>query len=639
MSHGFDRYRDESYRRLLHQAYVFFGDRGHAEKALRSAYAAASQAWPTVDRLGDRDAWMRRRMFTWQPADRRRTSRGRRKAGQHHSSPRWQGRTLLADLGALPRRARWLLVAHHLAGHDLAFIAWELSISERVAQDSLERAEQDLRRNHPEIAEHGMVAALDALGADLPDRPRLSAAHVRRAGGRRRRMQVLIAGMCVPALAIAAGFWVVEQPSNTDAVPNAAAAPDLSVTRGAYVAAQAAQSAGPTRDSPEPQATPDSSESQPFSGLGEWLLGEGDAAALAHAFAWQRVTSAHDEIDAQAYGDCVSSVLADSSIQHAWLRSFRAWRPQPVVQADQSVTVWPGEDAAEAAMGRIVGAFTGCEGHHVATYSSVDGLGAGAWLITLRYVGEQGIHTQQVAVVRSGPTVTFLSVDAAPAVEISAQAVLGVLADGVERICAHTPLAGEQCTHDPSKPRPVHLPDAEPDGFLTPTDLPLFSDVRRPWVATQPHAGAPDRSESSCTLADFAQATAGNVRTRSYVIPKATKIPTVFGMRETTARFPGTDQATAFVANVTDAVAGCHQRESSMSIVHAEHHDSGSAATHLWTIKQRVSAEKSMTIRVAIVRAGDQVAQIRFTPAGGYDIDQQAFLDIAQRAAQRLTPG
>jgi hypothetical protein len=56
----------------------------------------------------------------------------------------------------------------------------------------------------------------------------------------------------------------------------------------------------------------------------------------------------------------------------------------------------------------------------------------------------------------------------------------------------------------------------------------------------------------------------------------------------------------------------------------------------VWQLRQKVSKQKVVTFRVALVRFGHTVAEVTFTPVGTYDVSQVEFVALARRAAVRL---
>ena len=60
------------------------------------------------------------------------------------------------------------------------------------------------------------------------------------------------------------------------------------------------------------------------------------------------------------------------------------------------------------------------------------------------------------------------------------------------------------------------------------------------------------------------------------------------------------------------------------------------ASGTVWRVGFELDGGQKVYYRTAIVRRGADVAQVTFTPAGQYDISQEQFRAIAQRAATRL---
>jgi hypothetical protein len=55
-----------------------------------------------------------------------------------------------------------------------------------------------------------------------------------------------------------------------------------------------------------------------------------------------------------------------------------------------------------------------------------------------------------------------------------------------------------------------------------------------------------------------------------------------------------------------------------------------------WTMRFELGPERYLSYRMGLVRAGDRVAQVTFSPADRYDITAGAFERLLVRAGQRL---
>jgi hypothetical protein len=126
------------------------------------------------------------------------------------------------------------------------------------------------------------------------------------------------------------------------------------------------------------------------------------------------------------------------------------------------------------------------------------------------------------------------------------------------------------------------------------------------------------------------------VKARSYVIPGARQLPDTFGMTETLGTFSSAKKAHTFVGAVAAAVAGCSDRQLTLSVSDTAPVTSGPGSGYVWRIGLQTSASTTLEFRVALVRVGSTVAEVTFTPGGGYDVDPAGFATLATRATQRL---
>ncbi len=178
--------------------------------------------------------------------------------------------------------------------------------------------------------------------------------------------------------------------------------------------------------------------------------------------------------------------------------------------------------------------------------------------------------------------------------------------------------------------------DATAEGFLSVVDLPLVPGVTDPWVATDPARVTGNPSATACDQTRFTGNGGSKTTSRSYVIPEAPQVPTLFGLTETRAAFASDQAARDFIADVARRVASCQQRQVTLSVPQSTSFSERRASGWVWQFRQKVSKEKIAIFRVALVRFGSEVAEVTFTPAGAYDVPQPSFIALAQRAATRL---
>ena len=64
----------------------------------------------------------------------------------------------------------------------------------------------------------------------------------------------------------------------------------------------------------------------------------------------------------------------------------------------------------------------------------------------------------------------------------------------------------------------------------------------------------------------------------------------------------------------------------------------GARATEIriWEVRTEISETEEVRFRTALVRAGNRVVQLTFTPTGRADLDDGDFQRLAERALERL---
>jgi hypothetical protein len=174
-------------------------------------------------------------------------------------------------------------------------------------------------------------------------------------------------------------------------------------------------------------------------------------------------------------------------------------------------------------------------------------------------------------------------------------------------------------------------------GFLTALDLPVFSGLTEPWVATSPSAVKSNPAATACDQADFAAARARGLQARSYVVPSARTLATIFGMTETRGTFRSVQSASAFLKQVSQNVRRCHDRQLSLDVKSSSVFQVEQGTARSWTITLAASKSRDLTFKVALFRAGTTVGQVTFTPTPRYDLSNAEYAALVRRAALRAT--
>jgi RNA polymerase sigma factor (sigma-70 family) len=188
-----DFYRTTS-PRTLRYAYGLTGDLPLAQDVTQEAYARAWQRWRTVSEHHDVEAWLRvvitRLVFDWWRRLGVRRSRMERPATV--PPPSEETVLLSAALQQLPRSQARALALHYLLDLPIAQIAAQTGVAEGTVKSWLSRGRAGLA----EMLRDEVEAAKLAPAQDVQER-----------GTRRRRTQMIVAGIAVLAVLAGLGFW------------------------------------------------------------------------------------------------------------------------------------------------------------------------------------------------------------------------------------------------------------------------------------------------------------------------------------------------------------------------------------------------------------------------------------------------
>ncbi len=207
------------------------------------------------------------------------------------------------------------------------------------------------------------------------------------------------------------------------------------------------------------------------------------------------------------------------------------------------------------------------------------------------------------------------------------------LNDSVAKVCKES---GGRCTNDievvgTDPPRTSMAPE-----FLGIVDLPPIADIDKVWVGIRPFRPKVNPATTQCDSANFRAKSVRSTQSRVFVIPEARELPQAFGVAETVGRFRSDGAAKDFVQKIEQRVAACPDDNLSANVDEKTAIKAGNDRGTAWRVGLEVNKKSRVFYRMAIVRHGSDVAQVTFTPAGKFDINQKTFAALAKRAAQRL---
>lgn len=300
----------------------------------------------------------------------------------------------------------------------------------------------------------------------------------------------------------------------------------------------------------------------------------------------------------------------------------------------QSIEVARDPASANEAYQRSTAWFSACEVPRLQLTGTYRATGSFGDVLLLRFVvhGETD-RTYTVGLGWSG-TVTSTVVHETDAVEGPAiEDFAATVNSSFQQLCRDS---GGQCDADLTVTPADPLPLPEDPGFLGVLDLPAITGISSVWGRAEADDTATNPAATACDLADFGAA-GGTASTRIFLLPEAQGLAKTFGLVETVGTFPTVDAATAFVDQVQASVNTCPQNNLAASVVEASTFgDVADFRGATWTLTLQVESGDPVTVRSAIVQRGTSVAQVLFTPSGATDLPAETFVEVAQRATERL---
>ena len=601
---AFDEFYKETRGRLLLQTYALTGDLGASRAAVRDAFVLAWHHWRKVSRLEDPETAVR--PTAWRHAQRRHTARlWHRDKGLDP-----EVKEILDILGRLTMRQRKALLLTQVADISIAQMAREIGLpleeAERELQDAV--AEFTKLREVPTVGIRSAFAPLERATADSRF-PRSTI--IRRAGAARRRTHTTVGALAAVAVFLLSGTLVTDAAGVRPTLDRATAGTDSSETV----------------DAPPEVLLPDTSlvtatQLDNFFGNRTWTQGRTDANGQ----------GSRDVLP------CQLEPYADPAGTEALVRTFSGTGDGPRASAVQMSEASTTPKAARRTFHTLVDWFAGCADSRVQLIATrtVAQVGDQALQFVLRSY-DRPITTMVVGVSRSGiyntTTVDSFETDARPDVDASGE----LLATAVNGLCDLED-AGGCATDRPELEFTTPVPAGEAPALLSEVDLPPVSEVELPWAGTEPERVASNMAATRCDNAaftgEFQGAKFAHAFTRTFVIPDA-DLPDEFGLTETVGALPA-KQATGFVEDVRQSLAGCAERDMGTDVTVGPRTDDEDRALTIWHLTTELSDERSLTYSMAIMRNGTSVGQLSFVEAPDVTMAPGDFEALAYRALDRL---
>lgn len=596
---SFEGFYQDVRGRLLVQTYALTGDLSAAQKAVHDTLVTAWHHWPKVSWLEDPEAWARPQ--AWARAQRRHTAR----LWQRDRDVEPEVKDTLDALAKLSTLERRVLLLTHLTALPLDQLAREVGLTQTRTERELQTASAQfaLHRAIPSTSIHAVFepVAASIVGVRWPRTTVLT-----RAGSSRRRVHTAT-GVLVAAAALVVSGSLVGHAG--DVRPKLG---DRAVT--------VAQEPRASSQAPAPAPPP----------LTEDALLGADTVGSTITGRWSV-----DETSNNTQGDglalpCQQARYSDPEGRAALLRRLSAGTSR----VGQLVEASAGANAARAAYDTALGWYAGCSEPRVQLLSTqrVDGVGDTARLLVLRDWDAPGT-SMVVGLARTG-SLTTTTVSRRPATRKPGLADdTALLADAVRGLC---PLPGAgKCATDPTSTGVDPTPVGPDPALLGEVDLPPVSGIEDPWVGTDPQKARVNLAATRCDRADFSGKGVTGAVTRSFVIPGAKRLPPEFGLTETVGSF-STARARAFVGDVRGSLDACPGKDVGTKVARVTDRRQQGTDLTVWHVTVEISDQRSVRYLMAIIRDGSDVAQLGFVPSGDVSMANGAFVDLAERALERL---
>lgn len=584
----------------LRVTYALCGDRQVALEATVDAYR---RGWRDWSRIRDKRPLVHIRTEAWRAVALHRGVHPLRRRHEEDADT-----DLLAALHDLAADDRRLVVLLTLGGSDLAEASREVGIGE---EEGIERVGVALAALEEALGHDLAVLEQRLLGlGSVTESLSMPPVEKIRTGARRdgRRNTVLLVAAAV-ALVLGGGFVV---------------------TDGSSLTTQASMPYREKLGAERPDVVLEASKLS-----SDNLLSSSQVAELDPDSPWRTTATDEDPANDTPYATCPPRRFADESPARVFLRTFEA-EGNANTRAAQAIEVSSSEQEAQRAYRTTVGWFADCAHPRtqlIGSYLVKRPFGDFRILQMRSYRDPERVFT--VGVTQSGSVSSTVvheqEGEQGPPIDDFAR----MLNTSVAKICRDS---GGQCS-DELEVTPAAPPrTSEAPSFLGVVDLPPVADIDRVWSGTKPFVPEADRNPAA-TLCD-ATGTEGrrveDANARIFVIPQEEGLAPEFGVAETVLTMTSEEAASDLIRSTRRKLEACEDENLSARV--SEGSDIGTRETSgtTWTVRFEVEDGDDVVFRTGIVRRGNLVAQVLFTPSDDVDIAAETFDRLVQRAGERL---
>lgn len=619
---AFDTFYATTRDRLLLEAYALTGDLPAARTAVRDAFSVAWHHWSKVGRLDDPEAWVRPHAHS--------------RALHRHTARPWHRdkavdanvRATLEALAKLTSHERKVLVLTSLSPLSLTDIAREVGLPRADTERALQSATSRFAMARA-VPSTDVRLRLDALRAPLLGTSWPRSTIIRRTGTARRRTHTLIGSAAVIAALLVSGTVVASGGAAPSSLDQESALPGISMREGSVDEAPALEDAT--------------------------LLSTAQMKRYGRGLTWSEGETSDNLAGSGLVMPCQQARFADPAGAGALMRSFtgtaevdklsrtgkgkgkKARTTRRTVTEERATAVQfvelSADDAqAQAAFEVTRGWYADCLDSRVQLLSTdaVSRVGDDATVMTLRSWDKTPSRIS-VGLARTGQ-LTVTTLVRSTGAPVNAKAAAAGLAAAVNAACG-SPGAGA-CA-GPPKVRPSEpFPVGRPAGLLAAVDMPPVAGAVGPWVGTDPERARSNFASTRCDNTQFRGQGMRHTLTRTFVFPAMQKEKT-FGLTQTVATMKAS-QATRFVDEVRSRIRKCGEANLGTSVDSLVNRSRNDTELTVWDLDVEISDNRTIQFWMAIMRDGNAVSQVGFTPTSGMTMARDDFTAIAERALERL---
>ncbi len=619
---AFDAFYAETRDRLLLETYALTGDLPASRTAVRDAFAVAWHHWPKVSRLADPEGWLRPQAHG--RAQRRHTAR----PWHRDKSIDDDVRATLEALSKLSGPERKTLVLTTLSTMPLLEIGREVGLPQAETERALQSATTRFAMSR-DVASTEVRRHLESLGSAIDDSRWPRSTIVRRSGTTRRRTHTLIGTAGVISALLVSGTVVSSGGVEPSSLDQESALPGVTL-----------------RDEPVPE---------PAVLDADGLLALDQVRRYGRGLTWTQAETSDNLAGSGLVMPCQQARFADPAGAGALLRSFtgeaevvkkrrvgrgknartiRRTVSEERASAVEFVELSADEEQAGGAFETARGWYAECLDARAQLMSTeaVDRVGDEATVMVLRTWNREPARIA-VGLARTGQltVTTMVRTTGAP---VNARTAAAGLAAAVNAVCG-APGAGT-CAGPPRIRVGQPLPVGKPAGLLAAVDLPPVIGAVGPWVGTEPRRARSNEARTPCDNTQFGGRGMRHNLTRTFVFPARKVADNLFGLTQTVATMP-TARARAFVDGVRSRIRSCGRAGLGTAVDRLVDRSGKVAELTVWDLDVEISDNRTIQFWMAIMRDGNAVSQVGFTPDQGMTMARGDFVAIAERALERLS--